>query len=134
MFGKKDIDTTHMETIIGPDTRFMGNIRSKGFVRIDGAVEGGVSAEGVILGEKGSISGDILAKVVFISGKVTGNVTAAHSLELQPKGQIRGDLKTAQLSIADGALFEGHCLMTAEKIGEVAWDEGLQQNPAASPS
>lgn len=134
MFGKKDVDATHMETIIGPDTRFQGNIRSKGFVRIDGTVEGGVSAEGLILGEKGQIAGDILAKVVFISGKVTGNVTAAHSLELQPKGQIRGDLKTAQLSIADGALFEGNCLMTAEKIGAVEVKEVLHQNPAASPS
>jgi cytoskeletal protein CcmA (bactofilin family) len=97
-------------------------------------VEGGVSAEGVILGEKGSIEGDVLAKVVFVSGKITGNVTAAHSLELQPKGQIRGDIKTAQLSIADGALFEGHCVMTAEKIGVVEVEEVLQQNPAASPS
>ena len=93
MFGKKDIETTHMETILGPESRFQGNIRSKGFVRIDGSVEGGVSAEGVILGEKGHITGDVLAKVVFVSGKVTGNVTAAHSLELQPKGQIRGDIK-----------------------------------------
>lgn len=134
MFGKKDIDATHMETILGPESRFQGNIRSKGFVRIDGSVEGGVSAEGVILGEKGHITGDVLAKVVFISGKVTGNVTAAHSLELQPKGQIRGDIKTAQLSIADGALFEGSCLMTAEKIGVVEVEEVLQQNPAASPS
>ncbi len=134
MFGKKEIDSTHMETILGPDSRFQGNIRSKGFVRIDGTVEGGVSAEGVILGEKGHITGDLLAKVVFISGKVTGNVTAAHSLELQPKGQILGDIKTAQLSIADGALFEGRCLMTAEKTGATEVEKGLHQNPAASSS
>jgi len=134
MFGKKEIDATHMETIIGPESLFKGNIRSKGFVRIDGVVEGGVSAEGVILGEKAQITGDILAKVVFISGKVTGNVTAAHSLELQPKGQIRGDLRTAQLSIADGALFEGNCLMTTEKIGAVEVEEALHQTPATSPS
>jgi cytoskeletal protein CcmA (bactofilin family) len=134
MFGKKDIDATHMETVIGPGTRFQGNIRSKGFVRIDGAVQGGVSAEGVILGEKGSIEGDLLAKVVFISGKVTGNVTAAHSLELQPKGQIRGDIKTSQLSVADGALFEGNCLMAAEKIDVANVEEVLEHNPATSPS
>jgi cytoskeletal protein CcmA (bactofilin family) len=134
MFGKKDIDAAHMETIIGPETRFQGNIRSKGFVRVDGTVEGGVSAEGVILGEKGHITGDVLSKVVFVSGKVTGNVTAVHSLELQPKGQIRGDIKTAQLSIADGALFEGSCLMTAEKIGALELDAVPQHHPAVSPS
>lgn len=132
MFGKKDIEATHMETVIGVGSRFQGNIRSKGFVRVDGVVEGGVSAEGVIIGEKAHITGDVLAKVVFVGGKITGNVTAAHSLELQPKGEIRGDLRTAQLSIADGALFEGHCLMTVEKIGVVELEAQLEHSPASS--
>lgn len=134
MFGKKDIDTTHMETVIGPESRFRGDIRSKGFVRIDGTVEGGISAEGVILGEKAQVTGDILSKVAFVSGKITGNVTAAQSLELQPKGQICGDIKTPQLSIADGALFEGRCLMTADKIGAVEVDSLPHRNPVVSPS
>jgi cytoskeletal protein CcmA (bactofilin family) len=134
MFGKKDIESTHMETVIGPESRFQGDIRSKGFVRIDGTVEGGISAEGVILGEKAQVTGNVFSKVAFVSGKITGNVTAAQSLELQPKAQIRGDIKTAQLSIADGALFEGRCLMTADKIGEEKADTVPQRNPAVSPS
>ncbi|HNC74909.1 MAG TPA: polymer-forming cytoskeletal protein, partial [Elusimicrobiota bacterium] len=89
MFGKKDIDPAKMETIIGPDTRFQGNVRSKGYVRVDGEIDGSVSAEGVIIGEKAVVTGDITAKMVFVGGKVTGNVTAAAALELQPKGQIR---------------------------------------------
>jgi cytoskeletal protein CcmA (bactofilin family) len=134
MFGKKDMDTTHMETVIGPGSRFQGTIRSKGFVRIDGIVEGGISAQGVIVGEKALITGDIVAKMVFVAGKVTGNVTAAHALELQPKGQIRGDVRAVQLSIADGALFEGHCLMTAEKIGEVSTEDIVHATPVTSAS
>ncbi|MBL8022852.1 MAG: polymer-forming cytoskeletal protein [Elusimicrobia bacterium] len=128
------METTHMETIIGPGSRFQGTIRSKGFVRIDGIVEGGISAEGVIVGEKAHITGDILAKMVFVAGKVTGNVTAAQALELQPKGQIRGDVRAVQLSIADGALFEGNCLMTVEKIGAVDLSEVRSTSPAVSPS
>ncbi len=131
MFGKKDIDPAKMETVIGPDARFQGNVRSKGYVRVDGTVEGGVSAEGVIVGEKAVITGDVTAKIVFIGGKVTGNVTAASSLEIQPRGQVRGDIRTTQLSIADGALFEGHCVMTAEKVA--AFDvDALLEKAAAS--
>lgn len=130
MFGKKEIESAHMETVIGAGTRFQGNIRSKGFVRIDGTVEGGVSAEGVIVGEKAQINGDIVAKSVFVAGRVTGNVTAANALELQPKGQITGDVRAAQLSIAEGALFEGNCVMSAEKIGAVEIQTALENNPA----
>jgi cytoskeletal protein CcmA (bactofilin family) len=130
VFGKKEIESAHMETVIGAGTRFQGNIRSKGYVRIDGAVEGGVSAEGVIVGEKAQINGDIVAKSVFVAGRVTGNVTAANALELQPKGQITGDVRAAQLSIAEGALFEGNCVMSAEKIGAVEIQTALENNPA----
>lgn len=130
MFGKKEIESAHMETVIGVGTRFQGNIRSKGFVRIDGTVEGGVSAEGVIVGEKAQITGDIVAKTVFVAGRVTGNVTAANALELQPKGQITGDVRAAQLSIAEGALFEGNCVMSAEKIGAVEIQTSLENSPA----
>lgn len=120
-----------METVIGHGTRFQGNIRSKGYVRIDGIVEGGVSAEGVIIGEKAQITGDILAKTVFVAGRVTGNVTAAHTLELQPKGQITGDLRAAQLSIAEGALFEGNCIMATDKIGVVEIQDILENSSAS---
>ena len=131
MFGKKDIDPAKMETIIGPDTRFQGNVRSKGYVRVDGEIDGSVSAEGVIIGEKAVVTGDITAKMVFVGGKVTGNVTAAAALELQPKGQIRGDIRTAQLSIVDGAVFEGQCVMAADKVGAVDIDRLLEKASAS---
>ncbi|MBK8872121.1 MAG: polymer-forming cytoskeletal protein [Elusimicrobia bacterium] len=134
MIGKKEGLSSPMETVIGAGTRFQGNIRSKGFVRVDGVVEGGLCAEGVIVGEKADVTGDVIAKMVFIAGKVTGNVTAAHSLEIQPKGQVRGDLRTAQVSIADGAFFEGHCLMNAEKIGALDVEKALSQTTAPSIS
>ena len=130
MFGKKEIETAHMETVIGAGSRFQGNIRSKGFVRIDGSGEGGVSAEGVTHGERSHTTGDIVAKSVFVAGRVTGNVTAANALELQPKGQITGDVRAAQLSIAEGALFEGNCVMSAEKIGAVEIQTALENTPA----
>ena len=49
----QDKADTHLETVIGAESSFQGTLRSKGSVRIDGKIEGGVSAEGVILGERG---------------------------------------------------------------------------------
>jgi cytoskeletal protein CcmA (bactofilin family) len=121
----KDLDTAKMETIIGQDSAFQGAIKSKGYVRVDGKVEGGVSAEGVIVGETGQVQGDVTAKTVVVAGKVTGNVIAAQGLELQPKGQIIGDIRAAQISIAEGALFEGNCVMAADKTKVIDIDQVL---------
>lgn len=104
-----------LETIIGAESSFQGNLRSKGSVRIDGKIEGGVSAEGVIVGERGEVQGDISARTVVIGGKITGNIHATESLELLTKSQVFGDLHAPQLLIAEGAIFEGSCLMASEK-------------------
>jgi cytoskeletal protein CcmA (bactofilin family) len=105
----------HLETIIGAESDFQGTLRSKGSVRIDGKIEGGVAAEGVILGDRGEVQGDISARTVVIGGKVTGNIHATESLELLTKCQVFGDLHAPQLLIAEGAIFEGSCLMASEK-------------------
>src|SRR5437773_10597251 len=113
--GNPDRTDSHLETVVGAESSFQGTLRSKGSVRIDGKIEGGVSAEGVILGERGEVQGDISARTVVIGGKVTGNVHATESLELLSKSQVFGDLHAPQLLIAEGAVFEGSCLMASEK-------------------
>jgi cytoskeletal protein CcmA (bactofilin family) len=118
MFGKTNSASSansHLETVIGAESSFQGTLRSNGSVRIDGKIEGGVSAEGVILGERGEVQGDISARTVVVGGKVTGNIHATESLELLTKCQVFGDLHAPQLVIAEGAVFEGSCLMASEK-------------------
>lgn len=117
MFGvKKDKDVQKLETIIGKDSVFQGTIKTKHSLRIDGRLEGNVAeAHGVIVGDTGIVQGDITAQVVTIGGKVTGNVTALQSLEILPKAQLYGDIHTALLTIGEGAVFEGNCVMTTEK-------------------
>lgn len=121
MFGKSKsmkslVDSSAMETVIGPDTVVQGTLSSKGSIRIDGKLEGGVSdAATVVIGEGGEISGDINSNAVVVGGKVIGNIVAASAIEMLSNAQIHGDLKTGALSIAEGATFEGNCIMTKEK-------------------
>jgi len=117
MFGKKEHSVPkEIETIIGENTVFQGTLKSKGSIRIDGRLEGNiVEASQVIVGTKGYVQGDITAHSVIIGGKVNGNVTATESIEIQPGAQLLGDIHTSTLSIGEGAVFEGHCVMTSEK-------------------
>lgn len=116
MFGRKGKKESPIESFIGLDTTFQGSINSKGLLRVDGNWEGGnVSAQGIIVGETGTLKGDINAKSVIIGGKVTGNVTASEILEIHSKARVKGDIKTSHLLIAEGAFFEGNCSMIHEE-------------------
>ncbi len=119
MFGKSssahDSATSKMETVIGADTVIQGTVSSKGSIRVDGKVEGGITeAHGVVIGQHGDVRGDINAHSVVIGGKTIGNISA-QSIEILTEAEIHGDIKTAALAIAEGATFEGNCTMTKEK-------------------
>jgi hypothetical protein len=49
----------------------------------------------------------ISASSLSIAGQVTGNVTAQDRVDLQAGGRLVGDVKSARLTIADGASFKG---------------------------
>jgi len=120
MFGKnksgQDVDLSKTESLIGQGTVFQGTISSKGTIRVDGKVEGGISESlSIVVGEEGEVHGDITGNVVVIAGKVVGNIIANTSLEILANSQIHGDVKTAALTISEGAIFEGNCQMTKDK-------------------
>lgn len=111
MFLKSKKNTPKIETIIGPGTEMEGNLGTHESIRIDGKIKGELHAHTVVIGEFGVVLGDITAACITVAGKVKGNVSGSESLELLPKGQILGDIRTAKLMISDGASFEGNCQM-----------------------
>lgn len=121
MFSKKEVHNMgKLETIIGQDSVFQGNLKTKGAVRIDGKLEGNVmEAVGVVIGDHGVVAGDVIAKIIVIGGKVSGNVTAQQSLEILAKSQVYGDIHTALLTIGEGAVFEGNCVMNTGEADKV---------------
>jgi len=108
--------STKVETLIGLETHFHGTITTKGMLRIDGKVDGGINdASDVIIGTEGQVKGDVSANNIIVGGKVTGNLTANNTIELLPSAQIYGDIRSPQLQISPGAVFEGNCVMTTER-------------------
>ena len=111
MFLKSAKSAPKIETIIGPGTEMEGNLGTQESIRIDGKIKGEIHAHSVVIGEFGVVLGDITATCITVAGKVKGNVSSNEMLELLPKGQIIGDIRTAKLMISDGATFEGNCQM-----------------------
>ena len=114
MFGnKKSVNNIcQMETVIGKDTIFKGNISSKGTIRIDGQLEGDISTTGnLIVGESAVITAQVTAVNATISGTVYGNVDVSEKLELLQTARMYGNIKISVLTISEGAILKGSCEM-----------------------
>ncbi len=114
MFKKKETITS---SVIGRDTEFKGVLKDKENIRIDGKFEGEIQTEGsVIIGEEAVVRANITAKAVDIGGKVIGDINCEGRVELFSSGSLEGKIRASDLTIAEGAFFNGECNMTPAGI------------------
>ncbi|MBI5596244.1 MAG: polymer-forming cytoskeletal protein [Elusimicrobia bacterium] len=110
---ERRFDGGDITTVVGAEAYFQGALTVRGSLRIDGEVEGNIlEAQSVIVGPRGRVRGDICAELVIVSGNVNGDVSAAGQLELKAGGRLVGNIRAAKLTIDDGAVFEGRCVMS----------------------
>ena len=107
MAGKTD----KIETFVGNNSTFKGEVSTSGTIRIDGTLEGNIISDWVVLGEKGNIKGDITSGGVIVGGKIEGNVKAKEIIEIKNKGKVIGDILTPKLTIVEGGVIEGKTSM-----------------------
>lgn len=112
---KESSATGKLDTYIGEDTSFEGNLTSKKSLTIFGGVKGTIECQGrVVIGESGNVEADIVAEDITVSGKIVGNVTAKSKLEITSTGVIKGDVKTARLIMEDGGKLDGRSEMPSD--------------------
>ena len=114
--------TENIDTLLGQEAVFKGDLEFSGGLRIDGRLEGNVTARDggsstLVLSELGEIFGDVTVPHVIINGTVHGNVTAAGRVELQAKARVLGDVRYRAIEIALGATVNGNLLCEAEQAG-----------------
>jgi cytoskeletal protein CcmA (bactofilin family) len=128
---KESADLEKIDTLISSNVQIDGNIKSTGTVRLDCKVTGDVEGNGIIIGETGSVTGnidcsrivisgssvtgDISCNEITISGSVKGNVLCTDKLHLKNTGVLIGDVEVGKIVIDEGALFRGICKMTSEE-------------------
>ena len=120
-WGKKDsLDADEkLETILGKDASFNGEIETVGGIRIDGRLKGAVKTSGdVIVGEGACIEAKISGRNVLIAGEVRGQVEASGKMELTLTGKLFGNLRATKMYVEEGAVFQGECKTFAEVVPE----------------
>lgn len=92
-------------------TSFTGDLQFSGTLHLNGNVRGSIGAGDVlIVGEHATVEADIQVGEIQISGTVIGTVTCSKRIEICECGRLRGDVRTSQLIIKEGGIFEGTSL------------------------
>ena len=112
---KKDKSTENPGTgqnRINDGTNIKGDIKSNGYFRIDGNIEGNVKTPSkVVVGKTGVIIGTLSCKNADIEGKIKGILNITGTLTLKSTAKIEGEVVVGKLAVEPGATFNATCLM-----------------------
>jgi cytoskeletal protein CcmA (bactofilin family) len=98
--------------IIEKGSEFEGKLSFSGTFRINGRFKGQIlTPDTLVIGPDASVSGEIEAGAVIISGEFTGTISARYRVEIQRPAVFKGDILTPSLSVQEGVIFEGRSKM-----------------------
>ncbi len=120
--------------VIAKNTTIVGDIKSDGDFRIDGALNGTLTTNGrVIIGAEGSIKGKVEATNADIEGTFSGNLLVSNTLTIKATANISGEVIIGKLSVEPGASFNATCAMKgAIKELNLNNDEKIRSEKTAS--
>ena len=110
---RQSIGSKGLTAFIDEDSEIEGRYSFKGTVMLNGRFKGDItSTDTLIIGERGSVTGDIRAGQVQVSGEVVGTIVCTERVELKRTARVFGDVESPLVVVEEGVLFEGHCRMT----------------------
>ncbi len=101
---------------IGPSIQISGDVTGNEDVRIEGRVEGTVNLSDNVLtvGKEGQINATVNARIIYVEGKVEGDLKADEQIVVQSSGNVRGNIVSPRVTLEDGCKFKGSIDMDVE--------------------
>ena len=100
---------------VSSGTEIRGSLVSQSDIRIDGVFEGDLITSGkLVVGENGSIRGNVMCANADIWGKIEGIFTVGDTVTFKESSSFEGELKTIRICIELGAMFSGSCRIISE--------------------
>jgi cytoskeletal protein CcmA (bactofilin family) len=128
MFGKrKKRHPTKIDSLIGPNTRVLGDVCFSGGLHVDGTVKGNVYSNGqesavLTVSDHGTIEGEVRVPYVILNGVVLGDVHAREHIDLAAKARVQGDVHYGLMEMAMGAEVNGKLVHTEGAGAPLALD------------
>jgi len=92
--------------------KMQGTLEFSRPVKICGEFDGEIRGTGLLHIDTGAkIKAHIDVAQLIVYGEITGNIIAAEKVELHTGAHVIGNIRTPNLEIEDGVVFEGQCEM-----------------------
>jgi len=108
---KKSKRNSDLDSLVGENTKLIGDVHFSGGLHIDGTIKGNVIAEGedslVTTSEKARVEGNVHVHNIVLSGEVIGDVYALKHIELAPNARVTGNVYYNLIEMAGGAAVNG---------------------------
>lgn len=117
-------------TLLSQGSLIKGDVSFDRMTRVHGRIEGkvrGLKGSVIVIGETGTVHGEIEGDEVIIDGFVCGDVHASTKVTVSESGRLVGNVQAAKLEVRFGAHFEGKAITKSpgKKAPDRAPDNGL---------
>lgn len=134
MFGNEPKKEGDIVGLIGRGMHVEGKLTFENTVRIDGGFKGEITSNGtLVVGSGAEVEAEIKVDTAVITGEIRGVLEAKTRVELQSPGRVFGEIKTPNLIIGEGAVFEGNCVMLKRDKSGGAETMVAYEGPEAPP-
>jgi len=131
---KKAKRSAELDSLVGENTKFVGDVHFSGGLHVDGSIKGNVIAEGensqLTMSEKGRVEGNVHVHNIVLSGEVVGDVYALNHIELAPNARVTGNVYYNLIEMAGGAEVNGSLIHYDNKDSKPA--SAVQQSSSES--
>jgi cytoskeletal protein CcmA (bactofilin family) len=125
------VKVTPSTSTLSEELIIVGDVRSKGTLRLDGQVQGNIYCQSLLVSESSQLEGHVFAVEVVVHGRVIGSVQA-QSVTLHSGCHVEGDLCYHGLTVEQGAYFNGisRCSISpSESIRAAPQQEPMTEDP-----
>ena len=105
---------TPVPSVISFGTKIKGNILGGDVIHIDGAIEGNIVCDELIIGSRGHVYGQVKAKELSIYGLLQGSAEAENVM-IAKGARVMGDILHSSIAVEPGAAIEGRCVRSVQK-------------------
>ena len=119
------VTSATINTIIGENSRVVGDFDIAGSIKVEGFLKGKLTtSERLVIGLGGVVLADANVRDAIIGGTFTGTLYAETRVEMESTAKVRGDVRTKQQVIHEGAEYEGNISRGEEPSAEGEGDTG----------
>lgn len=134
MFGNDEKKEGEIVGLIGKGMHVEGKLTFENTVRIDGNFKGEISSNGtLVVGAGAEVEAEIKVDTAIVTGEVKGALEAKTRVELQSPARLFGEIRTPNLIIGEGAVFEGNCVMLKRDKSSASGPTVAYEGPEPGP-